>query len=1084
VGMDMLGALDALVDIKNNLLKTKDTTIKLFGANQDKKKPITHIYQIKIQPRTQQKVCLPTDNEDGEGIVDYVKFSNGIEMPNAIVKIKNKKIITTIVNSTNREATIKLTEKIKVHPLQENIEINHYDSYSPPQQQINRIQRENLKNLRLDHLNRCEKEKIQSLCNEYCDIFYDERLQLTFTNAVKHKIRLNDDNPVYVRAYRTPPIQKEEIKSQVEKLLKQDIIQPSSSPWNFPVHLVPKKADASGQTKWRMVIDYRKLNDKTIQDKYPLPNINDILDKLGKSQYFTTMDLASGYHQIEMDPKDIEKTAFSTENGHWEFKRMPFGVCSAPATFQRVMDNILRGLQGEKCLVYLDDIIVYSASLEEHIQKLREVFRRLKQANFKIQLNKSEFLRKEVSYLGHIITNKGVKPNPDKIKAVVNYPLPKTTKEIKAYLGLLGYYRRFIKDFAKIMKPLTKCLKKKAKININDPEYIKAFELGKTIITNHPILQYPDFNKPFILTTDASNVALGAVLSQGEIGSDKPIAYASRTLSDTEQKYSTIEKELLAIVWGVKYFRPYLYGTKFIIYTDHRPLTWLFSLKDANSKLTRWRLKLQECNYEIRYRKGSQNTNADALSRIQINSNDTESLYVHPDSETDELDDDIPELLERLNQEPLFDFSEINLRSNEVTPQRSHNNNTPARSLPQSPDVDTRIASPPQEEIFLRSPHEINTPDVSPMHNPNNAQSTPLEEDIQTAHSSPDNDVTGIPILDEAIDSKNPQFFIKQHNRSETEVSQQHNNTQKIYHVSIPGTNNYRNILEFIKHYTAPGKKFYFFFENDELYRQFNRICLEHFNARGPKIIRCTRRCTYVESRDEQNEIIKRYHEGKTNHRGITETRKHLQRTYYWINMNESITRFINNCEICKRAKYERLPAAVPMMLTDTCFKPFERIHIDVFTIQSQRFLTVVDAFSKIGQAIPIISKTAICVVEALLQYFSYYGTVENITADGGSEFDNETVKSLLELHKIHLHITTPRNPSSNGIVERFHSTIIEQIRLLKEQSSESIVTIMKYAIIAYNNTIHIATDLTPVELLFGHTKSRDPYDIYYDKTF
>ncbi|CAH2228131.1 jg21785, partial [Pararge aegeria aegeria] len=246
------------------------------------------------------------------------------------------------------------------------------------------------------------------------------------------------------------------------------------------------------------------------------------------------------------------------------------------------------------------------------------VFDRLRKTNLKLQLDKSEFLRKEVLYLGHTITKDGLKPNNDKIKAVLNFPLPKTITEIKSFLGLIGYYRRFIKDFARVTQPLTSCLKKRNKIIINE-KYIEAFQKCKELLTNAPLLQYPDPEKPYVLTTDASEVALGAVLSQGAIGSDRPIAYASRTLSDTESRYSTIERELLAIVWAVKHFRPYLYGHKFKIYTDHRPLAWLYSLKEPNSKLTRWRLRLQEHDFEVVYKKGKQNTNADALSRIKLN---------------------------------------------------------------------------------------------------------------------------------------------------------------------------------------------------------------------------------------------------------------------------------------------------------------------------------------------------------------------------------------------------------------------------------------------------------------------------------
>ncbi|CAK1578903.1 unnamed protein product [Parnassius mnemosyne] len=388
-------------------------------------------------------------------------------------------------------------------------------------------------------MNEEERHNIRKLCEEYKDIFYCERIPLSFSNQVKHFIRTKNEDPIFTKPYRLAPVKVTEINKQVDKLLLDNVIQESFSPWNSPVHLVPKKADASGEVKYRTVIDYRRLNEITIDDKYPLPNIADLFDKLGKSTYFSTLDLASGYHQIELNEDDRQKTAFSTQNGHYEFLRMPFGLKTPPATFQRAMNNVLRGLQGIHCLVYLDDVIIFSASLQEHMEKLRTVFDRLRKTNMKIQLDKSDFFRKEVLYLGHTITKDGLRPNDDKIKVIQNYPLPKTTTEIKSFLGLVGYYRKFIKDFAKITQPLTSCLKKKNKIII-DQNYIDAFHKCKEILTSVPLLQYPDSTKPYILTTDASNVALGAVLSQGPIGSDKPIAYASRTLSNTESRYSTI----------------------------------------------------------------------------------------------------------------------------------------------------------------------------------------------------------------------------------------------------------------------------------------------------------------------------------------------------------------------------------------------------------------------------------------------------------------------------------------------------------------------------------------------------------------
>ncbi|XP_072384610.1 uncharacterized protein [Diabrotica undecimpunctata] len=293
------------------------------------------------------------------------------------------------------------------------------------------------------------------------------------------------------------------------------------------------------------------------------------------------------------------------------------------------------------------------------MSRLTEVFKRLRKANLKIQPDKCEFLRKEVAYLGHLVTENGVKTNPAKISCIKNFPEPKNTKEIKSFLGLAGYYRRFIPNFAKISKPLTKLLQKDVPFIFNS-DCKEAFNELKNILTSDPILIYPNFEEPFLLTTYASAFAIGAVLSQGPIGKDLPIAYASRTLCGAETKYSTIERELLAIVWAVKHFRPYLFGRKFTLITDHRPLTWLFSIKDPGSRLARWRLKLEEYNYKIEHRAGKINRNADALSRIKINhfkdcANFQSKISLHAsnedDTETQENEDDDEENIEKMSEE-------------------------------------------------------------------------------------------------------------------------------------------------------------------------------------------------------------------------------------------------------------------------------------------------------------------------------------------------------------------------------------------------------------------------------------------------
>ena len=292
--------------------------------------------------------------------------------------------------------------------------------------------------LSLEHLHTEERKLLVQACSDYKNIFYLPGDKKSSTGAAWRSITVEPGTePINARLYRLPETQKMEVEKQVKKLLQEGIIEESNSPSNSPILGVPKKPDASGQQKFRLVVDYRKLNEKAVGNAYPLPDITEILDHLGQAKYFSCLDLAMGYRQIDMDPSDIDKTAFSAKEGHWAYKRMPFGLKMVPATFQRMMNNILSGLTGTRCFAFLDDII-YANSFVDHDRKLRDVFRRLRKYNLKLQPDKCEFFRKEVTFLRYKILDHGVEPNARKIESIKNFPTPKTAKKLKSFLGLAG----------------------------------------------------------------------------------------------------------------------------------------------------------------------------------------------------------------------------------------------------------------------------------------------------------------------------------------------------------------------------------------------------------------------------------------------------------------------------------------------------------------------------------------------------------------------------------------------------------------------------------------------------------------------
>ena len=455
--------------------------------------------------------------------------------------------------------------------------------------------------------------RLEPLLLASADVFTSQPKNPGATTRVSHEIRLRDPNraPARVSVRRTSPEKAAEIDRQVQEMLSHGIIRESSSEWASGVVLV-RKSDGS----LRFCADYRPLNELCEPDVYPLPLIDDILDALSGATIFSTLDLASGYWQIPLSKESIPKTAFITTTGLYEFVVMPFGLCNAPATFQRLMNEVLRGLPF--CRVYLDDIIVFSRDATEHAHHLAAVFERLRKASLHLKLSKCAFGRSSLRYLGHIVSRDGIQPLDDKVADVRDRAPPKNVQDVQSFLGLAGYYRRFIRDYARVVEPLLALTRADTPFTwSNDCQ--AAFDTVKARLTERPILAFPDFNRPFTLFTDASSVALGAVLSQqGHDGQEHPVAYASKSLTSAERNYSATERECLAIVWAVGKFEIYLSGRPFTVVTDHQALKWLMSIKYPTDRLYRWTVALMPFQIKLEYRPGPANGNADALSRPPI----------------------------------------------------------------------------------------------------------------------------------------------------------------------------------------------------------------------------------------------------------------------------------------------------------------------------------------------------------------------------------------------------------------------------------------------------------------------------------
>ena len=521
------------------------------------------------------------------------------------------------------------------------------------------------------NLSRQQRTELEQILLKHAGIFSKSEEDIGFCNDVEHRIVTVDNIPVRVPHRRVPPHQWKEVREHLQKLLHRGVIQESSSPYASPVVLVRK-----GDGNMRMCIDYRSLNAKTHRDAYPLPRMEEALDVLNGSKYFCSLDLTHGYYQVPVASGDVEKTAFRVGTGGlYEFRRMPFGLTGAPATFMRLMDKIFGDQQFQSVLIYLDDILVFGKTFEETLARLDMVLTRLTEHNLKVKPGKCQLFKEKLKYLGHIVSSQGIRPDPEKTRAVQEWEIPKTERDLRGFLGLASYYRKFVPNFAKIAAPLNSLLggKKDAKRTRNklrtdsatkrpisdvwEEKHQEAFLRLKDQLVKAPLLGYPDFHRPFILEVDTSLLGIGAVVSQQQESGLVVIAYASRGLKVDEkrmQNYSSMKLELMGMHWAITTkFRDLLIGAKFLVYTDNNPLSYLQSSVKLGAVETRWAAELAQFDFSIKYKPGRANGNADALSRKEYHGQEPQSgrfeviaaeTILFPKALKDEIEKDIDEV--------------------------------------------------------------------------------------------------------------------------------------------------------------------------------------------------------------------------------------------------------------------------------------------------------------------------------------------------------------------------------------------------------------------------------------------------------
>ena len=633
LGRDFCCKHGTVLDDDAGVLRLKKIEIQLptYAEIRPKRSRVTTCSALVIPPRSESMVNVAVEALDGgincekgkpwEGVLEPTATKRAQEwlVPRTVASVcENGTMPLKVVNVSTKEVTVPdKTEIGTFFTIQDDgdglYEVFDYSDAVPSGSSP--VAKDIITLLNVDDAALSEegKQTLKELVTNYSDIFSKDDSDIGRTSVLKHNIETGDAQPIKQRPRRVPLKLREEVERQKEKMLKDGIIEESSSPWCSPIVLAKKK-DGS----FRFCVDLRAVNSVTQSLPHPLPRVDDTLDSLAGARYFSTLDMASGYWQVELAEGDKEKTAFTTGRGLHQFRTMAFGLKNAGPTFQRLMELVLAGIDAKNCLVYIDDIIVFGSTEENHLKTLKEVFQKIREAGMKLKPRKCSLAKAEVVFLGHKVGRDGVQPDPANVQKVRDWPITDRPEELKSFLGLCGYYARFVPGYSDLVKPLRDAADSKHPISWSE-EMRGSFEELKSRLTSQPILSLPSMEGEFTLATDASNTAIGSVLTQIVDGQERVIAYASKVLSKTERRWPTYDKELWAVVWSIRHFRQYLVGASFTVLSDHKPLQnvpqSIVVENDATGRRGRWAVEMSSYDFRVRYRKGVENGNADAMSR-------------------------------------------------------------------------------------------------------------------------------------------------------------------------------------------------------------------------------------------------------------------------------------------------------------------------------------------------------------------------------------------------------------------------------------------------------------------------------------
>jgi transposase InsO family protein len=876
----------------------------------------------------------------------------------------------------------------------------------------------------LSHLESAERQAVTDMLEPHQAMWDGHLGEVT---ATKHRIDLIPGaKPVHSQPYRAGTRAREIEKAEIEKMLAQGVIEPATCEWASPIVMVPKP-DGS----LRFCVDYRKLNAITVPDTYPLPRMDECIDSLGEAAIFTTLDCNSGYWQIPVDPADRDKTTFTSHYGIYRFIRLPFGLRNAPGTFQRAVDIILSGVKWKTCLVYLDDVIVFSPSREAHMRHVDEALTLLEKAGLSLKLAKCQFFKDTVNYLGHVIRPGRLGVAEKNTEALKSAPIPCTQTELRSFLGLCNVYRRFVPRFATIAAPLTALLGKgtPAQLAPLTPAQIYAFESLRTKLLSPPILALPRSEGRIWLDTDASDGQLGCCLLQAQPdGSTLPLGYWSRTLNTAERNYSTTERECLAIVWAVTHLRPYVEGKRFTVRTDHNALRWVMNLSDAQGRLARWRLRLAEFDFQVEYSPGASHHAADAMSRLP-----------HQPVPDDAIDAEIPVLtveadaLEAENTSPIAELTTLTVEAlfekQCLDPSVRH--------LAARLTSDPRWGYDPHGILGTLHPSgefEVHIP-------PSVAQEGPC---VVIAATEDGADLGGgVPARPIALQPP-PLTGDRPANQ-----------------VSLDELRRAQADDEDCQRWTAAASAGKLFDLDDRgILVRIAPVDGVH-QVVVPKSL--VARVLHAE-----------HYPPVAAHPGAHRMFATLRRTFFWPRMAADIYDTVRQCDACARNRIAEKKHTNVMQLFPAN-GPMESVAMDILgplprTKHGNRFLLVIaDRFTKVTITVPLRTVTALAVAKAFCDRWVYvYGPPISLLTDNGPQFTAKFFQAVCAELGVKKTFTTAYHPQTNGQVERYNRTILAALRAYVSKRQDDWDDFTSAVTYAYNCRVHSSLGMAPFEIVLS----------------